>query len=53
METSPFEESETEILFEEVDLFATALIQGNCTNYDFLPEDLPAPESAEELSAAE
>jgi hypothetical protein len=33
-------EADAELLFEEVDLFDTALIQGNCTNVTFGSSDL-------------
>lgn len=37
-------ESDAELLFEEVDLFDTALIQGNCSNATFGLDDLAADE---------
>jgi hypothetical protein len=41
-------ETDAELLFEEVDLFDTALIQGNCTNATFGLDDLEADQDDEE-----
>ena len=43
-------ETDAELLFEEVDLFDTALIQGNCTNATFGLDELTSYQDDVELT---